>query len=158
MEVKLVVADLRKSGINVNTAKEASVQPTQKDHDFTMSLVDRLMGTTISERIGKVKVKPVRLEYKQQFHAIQHPRYTIPYHYQDRLSKHLQKLRDDGVIDDVNPRARSDCILNIALSKKNGDIRMNKDARPLKKGAKMTGYHITIRLATFNDRQSPNTW
>ena len=57
---------------------------------------------------------------------------------------HLQKLREDGVIEDVDPREPIDCVLNIALSeKKNKDIRMNIDARPLNKGAKMTKYHIT---------------
>ena len=56
MEIKLVLADLRKSRVKVNTAKDASVQPTQKDDDLTMSMVNRFMGTSISEGIGKVKV------------------------------------------------------------------------------------------------------
>ena len=109
-----------------------------------MALVDRFKGTAISDKIGKVKVKPVKLEYEQGFRPVQPPRFAVPYHYQDRLSKHLQKLREDGVIEDVDPREPIDCILNIALSeKKNKDIRMNIDARPLNKGAKMTRYHIT---------------
>ena len=143
-EVNLLVADLRKSGVKVNTGKEAGVKPTQRDHDLTMSVVDKFLGTSISDRIGKVKVKPVRLEYEPRFRAIQPQRYAVPYHYQDRLSQHLQKLREEGVLEDVDPREPIDCILNIALSeKKNGDIRMNIDARPLNKGAKMTRYHIT---------------
>ena len=60
MEVKLVMADLRKSRVKVNTAKEASVKSTE-DNVLTISLVGRFMGTSISERMGKVKVKPVRL-------------------------------------------------------------------------------------------------
>ena len=85
-----------------------------------------------------MKIKPVKLEYERGFRPIQPPRFAVPYHYHERLSRHLQKLREDGVIEDV------DCFLNIALSeKKNGDMRMNIDARPLNKGAKMTKYHIT---------------
>ena len=47
------------------------------------------------------------------------------------------------MMEDVDPREPIDCILNIALSeKKNKDIRMNIDARPLNKGAKITRYHV----------------
>ena len=96
-----------------------------------MATVDKFKGTAISDKIGKVKVKPVRLEYEQGFRPIQPPGFAVPYHNQELLSKHLQKLRDDGVIEDVDPREPIDCILNIALSeKKNKDIRMNIDVRP----------------------------
>ena len=69
----------------------------------------------------------------------------MPYHYQDRLSDHLAKLKKDGVIVDVNPAEPIDCVLNIAISEKKGKgkIRMNIDARPYNKGAKHTKYHVT---------------
>ena len=148
------MADLRKSGVKVNTGKEAGVKPTQRDHDITMSVVDKFLGTSISDRIGKVKVKPVRLEYEPRFRAIQPQRYAVPYHYQDRLSQHLQKLREEGVLEDVDPREPIDCILNIARSeKKNGDIRMNIDTRPLNKGPKITRYHPTEVQTQHKERQ-----
>ena len=54
--------------------------------------------------------------------------------------------REEEVIEDVDPREPIYCILNIAISKKkNKDIHMNIDARPLNKGAKMTRYHIIAR-------------
>ena len=109
-----------------------------------MATVGKFKGTAKSDKIGKVKVKPVRLEYEQGFRPIQPPGFAVPYHYQELLSKHLQKLRDDGVIEDVDSRETIDCILNVALSeRKNKDIRMNIDARPLNEGAKMPRNHIT---------------
>ena len=143
-QVQLLVSDLRAGGIKVDTGRETGAQATMKERGLTMAVVDKFKGTAISDRIGKVRVKPVKLEYEHGFRPVQPPRFTVPYHYQDRLSKHLQKLREDGVIEDVDPREPIDCILNIALSeKKNKDLRMNIDARPLNKGAKMTRYHIT---------------
>ena len=91
-----------------------------------------------------MKIKPVKLEYELGFRPIQPQGFAVPYHYHARLSWHLQKLREDGVIEDVDPREPIDCVLNLALSeKKNKDIHMNINARPLNKGAKMTKYHIT---------------
>ena len=83
-----------------------------------MAVVDKFKGTAISDKIGKVRVKPVKLEHEQGFRPVQPPRFAVPYHYQERLSKHLEKLREDGVIEDVDPREPIDCILNIALSEK----------------------------------------
>ena len=89
-----------------------------------MATVDKFKGTAISDKIGKVKVKPVRLEYEQGFQ---------PW---------------NGVIKDVDPREPIDCILNIALSeKKNKDIRMNIDVRPTRgprcQDAKKSHHHST---------------
>ena len=146
-QVKHLVSDLRKGGVKVTTGREEGTQATMTERGLTMSVVDKFKGTSISDKIGKVKIKPVRLKYEQGFRPIQPPRFAVPYHYQERLSerlsKHLEKLSEDGVIEDVDPREPIDCILNIALSEKNNmDIRINIDARPLNKGAKMTKYHI----------------
>ena len=55
----------------------------------------------------------------------------------------MDKLKREGVIQDVNPAEPIDCILNIAISeKKNSKIRMNIDARPINLGAKHTRYHV----------------
>ena len=101
-----------------------------RERGITMAVVNKFKGTSISDRIGKVRVKPVRLEYERGFRPVQPRHFAVPYHYQEKLSKHLQKLREDGIIEDVDPREPIDCILNIALSeKKNRDIRMNIEHR-----------------------------
>ena len=63
-----------------------------RERGLTMATVDKFKGTAISDKIGKVKVKPVRLEYEQGFRPIQPPGFAVPYRYQELLSKHLQKL------------------------------------------------------------------
>ena len=52
-----------------------------RERGLTMAVVDKFKGTAISDRIGKVKVKPVRLEYQQGFRPVQPPRFPVPYHY-----------------------------------------------------------------------------
>ena len=103
--------------------------------------VERYMGSVFSEQIGKMKVKPVELQYEAGFRAVQPARYPVPYHYQERLTTHLKKLKKEGVVEDVNPAEPTDCILNIAISEKKtrGTIRMNINARPISKGASTQG-------------------
>ena len=69
----------------------------------------------------------------------------MPYHYQERVAAHLQKLKSEDIIEDVEPSDHIDRVLNIVVSEKKteGEIRMNIDARPLNIGAKHTKYHIT---------------
>ena len=71
--------------------------------------------------------------------VVQPARYTIPYHYQERLATHLRKLEAVGVAEGVNPVEPNE--YNAILEKKmQGSIHMNIDARPCNKGAKHTRY------------------
>ena len=92
-----------------------------------------------------MKVEEVKLRYVEGFKPVQPARYPVPYHYQERLGTHLEKLEVEGVIEKVNPAEPVDCILNIAISEKKvqGSICMNIDTRPYNKGAKPTRYHVT---------------
>ena len=88
---------------------------------------------------------------------MQPTRFPVTYHDHKRHSKHLQKLRKEGIIEDVILRDPIDCVLNIALlKKKNKDIRMNVDARPLIKGAKMTKYITTPQEVRHSIRGAKN--
>ena len=69
-----------------------------------MGIVDKFKGRAISDKIGKVKINPIKLEYERGLKPIQPPRFVVPYHYHERFSRHLQKLREEGVIEDVDPR------------------------------------------------------
>ena len=97
----------------------------------------------MTDRIGKMKIAPIKLQYEKDFQPVQPQRYPIPYHYREKKSKHLKKLKDENIIEDVDPSEPVDCVLNTAISeKKNGKIRMNIDARPINIGAKHTKYHV----------------
>ena len=79
-----------------------------------------------------MKVEAVRLRYEDGFKPVQPAGYPVPYHYQERLTTQLRKLKAEGMIKRVNPAEPVDCILNIAISEKKtqGSIRMNIDSRP----------------------------
>ena len=70
-QVKLLVSDLRAGGIKVDTGRETGAEATMKERGLMMAVVDRFKGTTISDRIGKVRVMPVKLEHEQGFCPVQ---------------------------------------------------------------------------------------
>ena len=93
--------------------------------------VSRKPSSYWSEGCGKNEFPSLALEQKLSSTKQEVSLTRVPYHNQELLSKHLQKLPDDVVIKDVDPRELLECILNIALSeKKNKDILMNIDVRP----------------------------
>lgn len=68
-------------------------------------LVDRYKGSVFDDtRVGLMNIPPIHLDYDTGHTPIQPPFRNIPFHYQERVSKHLQFLRDQGVISDVDPR------------------------------------------------------
>ena len=64
----------------------------------------------------------------------------MPYHYQDRLTDHLELMEKEGAIEPVDPREEVDCTMNVVITDKktSGQIRMNIDATPINAGIKMT--------------------
>ena len=87
----------------------------------------------------------MKLQYEAGFKPVQPPPYPIPYHYRAKTAEHIVKLKQEGVIEDVDPSEPIDCVLNTTISEKKtvGAIRMNIDARPINKGAKHTKYHVS---------------
>jgi hypothetical protein len=65
-------------------------------------------------------------------------------HYRDRVSAHLDKLKEEGIITDVDPRKSYDCVMNTVITDKStpGEIRMNIDSTPQNPGMKRTKYHV----------------
>ena len=113
-QVKLLVSDLRAGGIKVDTGRETGAEATMKERGLRLAVVDRFKGTAISDSFGKVRVKPVKLEHEQGFHPVQPPCFAVPYHYQDRLSRPLQKLREEDVIEDVDGTPKAGDTVNMA--------------------------------------------
>ena len=142
---KSIPQKLRDAGIHVRTEKPASTPISEQDKATTMAIVQKYTGSVFTDTIGKMKTRPITLQYDEGFKPIQPPRYPVPYHYRERLTNHLEKLKAEGVIEDVEPSEPIDCVLNVAISEKKtkGMIRMNIDARPLNVGAKHTKYHVT---------------
>ena len=141
-----VPSRLREAGIKVDTEKRVMYKIPKAGRREAEHIVHEYMGSVFTDRIGAMKVPPIILQYKKGFRPTQPPRYSVPYHYQDRLATHLKQLTKEGVIEDVHPAEPIDCILNLSILEKKtkGSIRMNIDARPLNKGAKHTKYHVPL--------------
>ena len=58
--VNLQVVYIKWSGCTVNTGKDARVQPSQQEHDLTISVGDILLGYSVSDKFVLVKVKSIR--------------------------------------------------------------------------------------------------
>ena len=102
----------------------------------TMSIVEEFKGSVFTGHIGKIKTDPLKLDYDSKIKPIQLPYHPIPTHYRDKLSRHPEHLREEGVITNVDPRQTYDCVLNVIITEKAtpGDIRMNIDNTPMNKG------------------------
>lgn len=140
-----IPAKLRRAGITVCTEKPKAPQMDAAGKKEAKRITKEYTGSVMSDRIGCMKTTPVKLQYQQGFTPTQPPRYPVPFHYRERVTAHLKKLKSEGIIEDVDPAEPTDCILNLAISEKKtaGAIRMNIDARPINIGAKHTKYHVT---------------
>ena len=107
-------------------------------------LVNKYLGSVFDEnKVGKIKTKPIHLEYEKDFKPEQPPFRNIPIHYQERTSELLKFLRQQKVITDADPRKSYDCIMNVVITdKKGGQIRMNLDAVPMNKGLTRSKVHV----------------
>ena len=74
----------------------------------------------------------------------------------DRLSQHLDMMRKEGAMEDVNPREVVDCTMNLVITDKKsaGQIRMNVDATPINQGIKMTKYHVPTAAEVRHDLEN----
>ena len=140
-----IPAKLRQAGKRVITERPPLHRVETKGKEEANRIVNGYKGPVFTDKVGLMKVEEVKLRYEEGFKPVQPARYSVPYHYQERLEVHLKKLENEGVIERVNPAEAVDCIFHLAISEKKalGSIRMNIDARPYNKGAKHTRYHVT---------------
>ena len=133
-------------GVQVLTEQGREEEISAGEKAKTMSIVEEFQGSVFTGHIGKIKTEPIHLDYDQKFKPTQPPYHPTPLHYRDKLSKHLEHLREEGVITDVDPRQTYDCVLNVVISEKAtpGEIRMNIDNVPMNKGMKRTKFHVKL--------------
>ena len=84
-----------------------------------METVNKFKGVVFDDKkVGKMKTKPIHLEYDNSFTPEQ-PRFrNVPIHYQPEVSQLLKFLREQGVITDVDPRNSFECVMNVLFSDK----------------------------------------
>ena len=123
---------------------EESIPTNEKQR--VQKLIDRFKGLVFSEKkIGKVQMKPIHLEVEPDYIPPQPQFHNTPIHYQKQLSEHLQFLREQKAITDIDPSESHtyDCVMNTVITdKKDGQIRMNLDTTPWNPGMKRTKFHV----------------
>ena len=148
-----ITDNLRNAGITVNTEKGCPAEIPQDEKARIDKIIQSFpevlkddheagSGLLLDESLKKpdtVKfhidptVPPVAAQFKQ-----------VPVAYQEKVSEHLQELRDSGKIEDVSPKEHCPWISNIVITEKKqkDQIRMNVDARDVNKALKRTKQHI----------------
>ena len=131
-------------GVTVVTNKPPPEPVPADEQARVLQLVDEFKGTVFTNKIGCMKTSPVVLDFDPKFKPTQPPFRPIPIHYREKISEHLQKLREEGVITDVDPRKPYECVMNTVITEKTtpGEVRMNIDATPQNPGMKRTKYHV----------------
>ena len=136
-----------RNGLNIDIQTEPTETSSisKQGKDKCMEIVSTHKGSVFNEhKIEKIKTNPVHLDYRDDFTPTQPNYRPIPLHYKSKVTKHLQFLREQGVIEDVDPTITHKCVLNVVVTEKKAkdEIRMNIDNTPLNKGITRTKYHI----------------
>ena len=134
----------QKLGVEVKTSRPPPDTVPAEEQARVHQLVEEFIGTVFSDKIGCIKTSPVVLDFDPKHKPTQPPYRPIPLHYRDRVSAHLDKLKEEGIITDVDPRKSYDCVMNTVITDKStpGEIRMNIDSTPQNPGMKRTKYHV----------------
>lgn len=135
--------DININGISANVKigegpmPDAISEPeiTEKERKECWEVINRPRYETIFDgHVGTmVKRKPIVLQGDETKRIHSQPYRPVPPQYAEEVSKHLQYLRDNGKILDVDPNTEKvEAYRNLVISRKpNGKLRMNVDARPI---------------------------
>ena len=138
--VSLVTSDLKANGIRIMSERESEppIGPDEQgridaildNHENCFRGVGLLVGDEAHFHIDPT-VPPVCAPYRPMAIA-----------YQAEMSKHLQELRDQDKIEDINPDELCEWTSNVVVTHKKEGLRMNIDMREPNKALKRTKVHI----------------
>lgn len=140
--VALVASDLRAHGVPVQLEKSADDQISEEEKARVQAIVDR--HDACFQGVGLLKDQTVSFHIDPTVAPVCAPYRPVPFAYRERLSAHLQDLRDQGKIEDVDPKELCEWESNVVITeKKDGrQIRMNVDMRAANKAIKRTKTHV----------------
>ena len=143
--IKLLTPSNIRDSLKIDIITHPEIEKVDKvELEKVMETVGKFKGVVFNDqKIGKIDCEPIHLEYESDFKPEQ-PRFrNVPINYQPEVSKLLDFLRKQDVIEDVDPKDNYDCVMNVVVTdKKNGSIRMNIDNTPLNHGMKRTKFHV----------------
>ena len=126
-EVANIQANLQASGIPVHSTKDPELPIPPDEQARVQALIDK--HPTAFSGIGLLKDEEVSFHIDQKVPPVAAPYRPIPLAYCEKLSSHLQALREENKIEDVDPHEHCPWISNVVITKKKqlGQIRMNID-------------------------------
>ena len=104
--------------VTVTTGRDVLPRIDPKEKAQAWGIVNGHRAGAFRPRVGKLKMKLVVLEHEPGFRRIQPPRRWVPYHYREQLSQHLDLMRKEGIIKDVDPKEPVNAILNLVITNK----------------------------------------
>ena len=136
-QVKLVANDLQTAGIKINANRGAAKEVDADEEQRIEQIVSK--HEPMFSGIGLLKGEEVKFDIDPAIEPVAEAFRGVPLAYQDRLSDHLQYLRDNDKIEDVDPTNYHGWQSNVVITeKKNGRLRMNVDMRKPKYALKST--------------------
>ena len=123
----------------------------QKDPDESIPVDEQTRVQNIIDKhpsafsgIGLLKDEEVSFHIDQTVPLVASPYRPVPLAYRKKLSAHLQSLREENKIEDVDPNDHCPWISNVVITEKKqkGQIRMNIDMREANKALHRTKRHI----------------
>jgi hypothetical protein len=137
-----ITANIRAAGIQVKADKDTGEEITNEERQRINKIVGQ--HEKAFKGIGLLANEEVHFHIDRTVPPVVAPYRPIPLAYQERVSAHLQELREANKIEDVKPNTHCPWISNVVVTeKKQADqIRMNIDMREPNKALKRTKRHV----------------
>ena len=119
----------RQQGFTLNTCLEQDEEPTAAEKQRVEEIL--AYHASVFEGIGLLNDDVAKFHVDPDITPVAAPYHPFPLAYREKLSKHLQELRDNNKIKDVDPAEHCPWISNVVISEKKDkqQIRMNMDTR-----------------------------
>ena len=150
-EVAAVTDNLREAGIKLQTTKSKPAGLEQDEIARLSNIINKYKQVLRNDEAGagllkneKGIIEEVKFYIDQTVPPVSAPYRSVPHHYREKLSEHLNELRKEGKIEDVDPNEHCQWVFNVFITEKKqkNQIRMNIDMREPNKAILRTKCHV----------------
>ena len=137
-----ITANIQAAGIQIKSQKDPDESIPVDEQTRVQDIIDK--HPPAFSGIGLLKDEAVSFHIDQTVPPVASPYRPVPLAYQKKLSAHLQSLREENKIEDVDPNDHCPWISNVVITEKKqkGQIRMNIDMREANKALHRTKRHV----------------
>ena len=142
ININNVASNLQASGIPIKAEVEHAKEPDTEEQKRIDDILETY--TDVFEGKGLMLDGEVQFDVDTHIPPTSAPYRPVPLAYREKLSKHLQELRDQDKIEDVDPTTHNTWISNVVITEKKDteQIRMSIDMRAANKALKQTKVHV----------------